>query len=53
MRRSRLISLILYAALLFPVPLRAQQNPVIGFLTSGSMASLNEQWIGAFHKGLA
>lgn len=50
----RLISLILCAVLLPGVPLRAQQpGPVIGFLTSGSMASLHPQWIAAFHRGLA
>jgi putative ABC transport system substrate-binding protein len=54
MSRNGFISFILTAALTWPLPLSAQQQPtaVVGFLTSGSMASLNKKWIAAFHRGL-
>jgi len=48
------MSLILAGVLMCPLPLGAQQQatPVVGFLTSGSVASLNKQWVAAFHRGL-
>src|SRR5476651_2736865 len=54
MSRHGFMSLILAAALICPLPLRAQQHtiPVVGFLTSGSINSLNKQWVAAFHRGL-
>jgi putative ABC transport system substrate-binding protein len=50
----RLASLLVAATLLCPAPLRAQQQglPVVGFLTSGSIASLNKNWMAGFHRGL-
>jgi putative ABC transport system substrate-binding protein len=50
----KFISLTLAAVMSWSVPLCAQQPEikVIGFLTSGSLASLNKQWIAAFHRGL-
>ena len=54
MRHHRLISLILTAILAFSVPSRAQDRatPVVGFLTSGSIRSLNKDWLAAFRRGL-
>ena len=54
MSRSGFVSLILAAALVSPLPLYAQQQgvPVVGFLTSGSIGSLNKQWVAAVHRGL-
>jgi ABC-type uncharacterized transport system substrate-binding protein len=50
----QLISLVAAAVLILVVPARAQQrdSAVIGFLTSGSMQSLDKRWIDAFHRGL-
>lgn len=57
MSRNGLISLVLAGALLWPLPLGAQQQqqktPVIGFLITGAKAGLNRQWVEAFHQGLA
>jgi putative ABC transport system substrate-binding protein len=55
MNRRWFASLFLAAALLCPPPAGAQQqaHPVVGFLTSGSKASLNKQWMEGFHRGLA
>jgi putative tryptophan/tyrosine transport system substrate-binding protein len=54
MRCNGLVSLIFAATLVSSAPLGAQQrnNPTIGFLTSGSLAALNEQWMAGFHRGL-
>jgi len=55
MRVHRFASLLVAAALLCPAPLGAQQqqgHPVVGFLTSGSIASLNKSWMEGFHRGL-
>ena len=54
MNRYGLTSFILAAVLISSLPLSAQQrpNPVIGFLTSGSVGSLNKQWIAAFKRGI-
>jgi putative tryptophan/tyrosine transport system substrate-binding protein len=54
MRHHRLISLILTAILAFSLPSRAQDRatPVVGFLTSGSIRSLNKDWLAAFRHGL-
>jgi putative ABC transport system substrate-binding protein len=54
MSRHGLISLILSAILALTVPVRAQDRkiPVIGFLTSGSIGSLNKNWVAAFKRGL-
>jgi putative ABC transport system substrate-binding protein len=54
MSRNGLISLILTAAVVCPLPLDAQQqgNPLVGFLTSGSIGALNKNWVAAFHRGL-
>jgi ABC-type uncharacterized transport system substrate-binding protein len=54
MSHHGLISLVLSAILVLPVPLNAQERktPVIGFLTSGSTSSLNKDWIAAFKRGL-
>ena len=54
MSRNRSISLILGAALICALPLRAQQreNAIVGFLTSGSASSLHKLWVAAFHRGL-
>jgi putative ABC transport system substrate-binding protein len=48
-------SLLVAASLMAPSPLAAQQQtqPVLGFLTSGSIAQLNKQWMAGFHRGLA
>jgi putative ABC transport system substrate-binding protein len=53
-RVARLVSLIVAAVLLCLVSARAQQRDVavVGFLTSGSIQSLDKGWIGAFHRGL-
>jgi putative ABC transport system substrate-binding protein len=51
----RLASLLVAVVSLWPGPLRAQQqpgHPVVGFLTSGSIASLNKSWMEGFHRGL-
>jgi len=55
MRRLGLASFILSAALISALPLSAQQQalPVVGFLTSGSMASLHKEWAAGFLRGLA
>ena len=55
MGRLGLASLILSTALISALPLSAQQQalPVVGFLTSGSMASLNKEWAAGFRRGLA
>ena len=55
MRRLGLASFILSAALISALPLSAQQQalPVVGFLTSGSMASLHKEWAAGFRRGLA
>jgi hypothetical protein len=35
------------------LPVSAEQpTAVVGFLSSGSVAALNKQWISAFHRGL-
>lgn len=54
MNRNGFISLILAGALAGPLPLHAQQQgmPVVGFLTSGSLGSLNKQWVAGVHRGL-
>jgi putative ABC transport system substrate-binding protein len=54
MSRNGLISLILTVAVICPLPLSAQQqgNPLVGFLTSGSIGALNKNWVAAFHRGL-
>ena len=54
MRRVGFASLILSAALFSALPLSAQQQapPVVGFLTSGSLASLNKDWAEGFRRGL-
>ena len=57
MRRVGFASLILSAALFWGVPLSAQQQqqpatPIVGFLTSGSLASLNKDWTEGFRRGL-
>lgn len=50
----RLMSLILAAAVLCAPSVNAQERgrPVVGFLTSGSVASTNKQWLAAFLRGL-
>ena len=50
----RFASLLVAAFLLCPAPLLAQQQgqPIVGFLTSGSIASLNKNWMAGFHRGL-
>jgi len=55
MGRLGLASFILSTALISALPLSAQQQalPVVGFLTSGSMASLNKEWAAGFRRGLA
>lgn len=54
MNRNGFIPLVFAAALIFPVPLHAQQKtPVVGFLTSGSVNALNKRWVDAFRRGLA
>ena len=55
MGRLGFASFILSAALISALPLSAQQQalPVVGFLTSGSMASLNKEWAAGFRRGLA
>jgi putative ABC transport system substrate-binding protein len=55
MRGSRVASVILIAALICSASAGAQQasSAVVGFLTSGSLGSLNKQWVTAFHGGLA
>lgn len=57
MSPNRLMSLILIlaAAVVWPAQLSAQQraNPIIGFLTSGSVASLSKRSMAAFHRGLS
>lgn len=55
MSRRRFASFLVAAALFCPAPAGAQQqgNLVVGFLTSGSRASLNKQWMDGFHRGLA
>ena len=54
MRHHGLISPVLIAILAFSVPSRAQDRatPVVGFLTSGSIGSLNKDWLAAFRRGL-
>ncbi len=52
--RHRCMSLIAAALISSLLPLNAQQTgTVVGFLSSGSAAALNKQWIAAFHRGLA
>ncbi|MET0668398.1 MAG: ABC transporter substrate-binding protein [Xanthobacteraceae bacterium] len=55
MGRLGLAWFILSTALISALPLSAQQQalPVVGFLTSGSMASLNKEWAAGFRRGLA
>ena len=53
MHVNHLLAVVLAAAVTWSLPLRAQQQPAIGFLTSGSLASLNKQWLAAFHRGLS
>jgi putative tryptophan/tyrosine transport system substrate-binding protein len=52
---TRLTSLVFAATLACLLYANAQQqsSPVVGFLTSGSLASLNKKWVAAFHRGLA
>ena len=56
MRRVGFASLILSAALLWGLPLSAQQqqpaNPIVGFLTSGSLSALHKDWAEGFRRGL-
>jgi putative tryptophan/tyrosine transport system substrate-binding protein len=54
MSRRRLVSLIVAAAVICPLPVSAQQrgNAVVGFFTSGSKSALNKNWVAAFHRGL-
>jgi putative ABC transport system substrate-binding protein len=49
-----LANLVLASAILWPPCVAAQQErlPTVGFLTSGSVASLNKRWIAAFKRGL-
>ncbi len=51
----RLASLLVASALVCSLPLTAQEQkqPVVGFLTSGSMKALNKLWVDGFHRGLA
>jgi ABC-type uncharacterized transport system substrate-binding protein len=51
MRRRNFISLLGYAAAASPFAVRAQQQPVIGFLSSRSPAESSEV-VAAFRKGL-
>ena len=55
MGRLGLAWFILSTALISALPLSAQQQalPVVGFLTSGSMASLNKEWAAGFRRGLS
>ena len=55
MNRNGFIPLVFAAALMAPLPLHAQQQKtaVVGFLTSGSVGSLNKRWVDAFRRGLA
>jgi putative ABC transport system substrate-binding protein len=50
----KVLWLAIAAVMSWPLAVSAQQPgpPVVGFLTSGSSASLNKQWIAAFHRGL-
>jgi putative ABC transport system substrate-binding protein len=55
MSRCGVVSLLLAAALVSPLPLNAQQQaapPVVGFLTSGAKSSVSERWVAGFHRGL-
>ncbi len=54
MSGSRVASLTVTAALMFPVAAGAQEMSaaVVGFLTSGSSSALSKQWVTAFHRGL-
>jgi putative ABC transport system substrate-binding protein len=56
MSRVAFASLIFAAALVSALPLGAQQqqaaNPIVGFLTSGSLSALNKDWAEGFRKGL-
>ncbi len=42
----------LTVAAIISSPLAAQQPKTVGFLTSGSMAAMNEQWVAAVLRGL-
>lgn len=51
--KSRLCALLMAASLFWPASLPAQSsNPVVGFLTSGSIAALNKRWMTDFHRAL-
>jgi putative ABC transport system substrate-binding protein len=53
--RSVTFILLIFAAVMFRVfPVKGEQgSPIVGFLSSGSAAALNQQWITAFHRGLS
>ena len=54
MRAFGFVSVVIAALMFWPLPLSAQESAaaVVGFLTSGSLGSLNKQWIAAVHRGL-
>jgi putative tryptophan/tyrosine transport system substrate-binding protein len=55
MKRIAFASLIISAAVVLALPLRAQQqpaHPIVGFLTSGSLSSLSKEWAEGFRRGL-
>jgi putative tryptophan/tyrosine transport system substrate-binding protein len=53
MRAFGFVSVVIASLMFWPLPLSAQEPAaVVGFLTSGSLGSLNKQWIAAVHRGL-
>ena len=51
MRRREFITLVSSAAMC-PLAARAQQTPVIGFLSAGTLEGMRD-YVAAFHRGLS